>query len=141
MSQFRADPILLADCVRRIREVKLSFCWLYKDHIEFMLDGITDEGAATEKLQLSGNHLELVDKELLVAAADRLVLMTLEWCNLESWHIVALADEEREGVVVLSEKELVAKLPDLYRVAKTSKGIALSTEASHEAPVTDLLEI
>ena len=76
----------------------MSFCWLYKDHIEFILDGITDEGAGTEKLELSGNHLELVDKELLVAAADRLVLMALEWCNLESWHIVALADEEREGV-------------------------------------------
>ena len=119
----------------------MSFCWLYKDHIEFMLDGITEEGAATEKLELSGNHLELVDKELLVAAADRLALLALEWCNLESWHIVALSDEEREGMVVLSEKELVARLPDLFRVAKMSKGIVLSTEASHDAPVTDLLEI
>ena len=119
----------------------MSFCWLYKDHIEFMLDGITEEGAATEKLELSGNHLELVDKELLVAAADRLVLIALEWCNLEPWHILALADEEREGMVVLSEKELVARLPDLFRVAKMSKGIVLSNEASHDAPVTDLLEI
>ena len=127
--------------MRRIREVKMSFCWLYKDHIEFMLDGITDEGAATEKLELSGNHLELVDKELLVAAADKLVLLALEWCNLESWHIVALADEEREGMVVMSDKELVARLPDLFRVAKMSKGILLSSEASHDAPVTDLLEI
>ena len=121
--------------------MKISFCWLYKDHVEFILDGITDEGAATEKLELSGNHLELVDKELLVAAAGALVLLALEWCNLEPWHIVALADEEREGVVVLSEKELVARMPDLYRVAKMSKGIALSTDASHEAPVTDLEEI
>ena len=119
----------------------MSFCWLYKDHIEFILDGITDEDAATEKLELSGNHLELVDKELLVAAADRLSLVALEWCNLEAWHIVALAEEERDGVVVLSEKELVARLPDLYRIAKMSKGIALSTEASHEAPLTDFLEI
>ena len=85
--------------MRRIREVKMSFCWLYKDHIEFMLDGITEEGAVTEKLELSGNHLELVDKELLVAAAGRLVLLALEWCNLEPWHIVALADEEREGAM------------------------------------------
>ena len=127
--------------MQRIREVKMSFCWLYRDHIEFMLDGITDEGAATEKLELSGNHLELVDKELLVAAADKLVLLALEWCNLESWHILALADEEREGMVVMSEKEMVARLPDLFRVAKMSKGILLSSEASHDAPVTDLLEI
>ena len=119
----------------------MSFCWLYNDHIEFMLDGITDEGAATEKLELSGNHLELVDKELLVAAAGKLVLLALEWCNLESWHIAALADEEREGMVVLSEKELMARLPDQFRVAKMSKGILLSSEASHDAPVTDLLEI
>jgi len=134
------DPILLADCVGRIREVKISFCWLYKDHVEFLLDKITDEGSATKRLELSGNHLELVDKELLVAAADTLVLLALEWCNLEPWHVVALAEEERSGVVVLSEQEIKARLPDVFRVAKMSPGITLSREASHEAPATDLLQ-
>lgn len=135
-----ADPVLLADCSKRVARVELAYCWLYRDHIEFLLDGVTEEGALTQVLELSGNHLEEVSSDLLLEGAARLSSLGLQWSNLQESQLACLLEEEREGEVVLSGRELQALHPSLYRQALGRKGVRLAREGSHEAPSTVLTE-
>ena len=134
-----SDPILLADCVKRVVEVFVPFCWLYMEHIEFIMDAVTEDTSVTSVLDLSGNHLEDVDKELLVEAAGHLGSFKLEWCNLQETQVEALLGEEREGQVVLSGREMLARFPGFYREMVGCQSITLAMDAEHEAPTTQLL--
>ena len=49
----------------------------FRDHIEFLLDGVTEEGALTQVLELSGNHLEEVRNTALHCKLS--TLEQLQW--------------------------------------------------------------
>ena len=124
-----ADPILLSDCVVRVARVDLNFCWLYQDHIEFILDGVTHE-SKLRSLNLSGNHFEDVSVELLLTALPVLHELRLEWANLTEEQCRALVQETgdlgQHNVVVLNHFEMIDNYPDLHRQSKLNPNIKLS---------------
>ena len=60
--------------------------------------------------------------------------------TLQESQLTCLLEEEREGEVVLSGRELQALHPSLYRQALARQGVRLAREGSHEAPSTVLTE-
>lgn len=123
------DPILLADAVTRVYKVDLNFCWLYCDHIEFILDGLTSV-SKLKHLNLSGNHFEDVNVDLLLNALQHLDELRVEWANLTEEHFKALIcdtdDLKNHNSIILNHFELIENFLDLHRLAKLNPNIKLN---------------
>ena len=136
-----ADPILFSDAVVRVRRVELNFCWLYRDHIEFLLDAITEK-TALRHLDLSGNHFEGVNRDLLLEGARYLTSLRLEWANLAGEQLETLIFDTDQLVgltIILNHFELLDNHLDLHRAAKLNPAIQLNqAEGNKEAVVKEL---
>lgn len=128
---YDANPIILSDAVVRVERVDLNFCWLYADHIEFILDGITSE-TRLRHLNLSGNHFEDVNIDLLLLAITNLEQIRIECANLSEAHFEALVNDTEElpkrNKIVLNHFELIAKNIELHRLAKLHPNIELNLQ-------------
>ena len=123
------DPILLGDAIVRIHKVDLNFCWLYCEHIEFILDGI-NEKSKLKHLNLSGNHFENVNVDLLVNSLYHLDTCRIEWANLTEEHFEAIitdtGDLKEHNTIILNHFELLENNLDLHRQAKLHPNIKLN---------------
>ena len=123
------DPILLSDAVVRVVRVDLNFCWLYCDHVEFIFDAITAQ-TRLKYLNLSGNHLENVNIDLMLNALHHLNVCRMEWANLTEEHFEALisdtGDLKENNTVILNHFELIENFVDLHRKAKLNTNIQLN---------------
>lgn len=123
------DPILLGDAVVRIHKVDLNFCWLYCDHIEFILDAVNSD-TKLRHLNLSGNHLEDVNVDLLINALHYVDSVQLEWSNLTEEHVQALVNDtddlKESTTIVLNHFEMIDNFLDHQRKAKLHPNIKLN---------------
>lgn len=122
------EPILFSDAITRIRKVDLNFCWLYCEHIEFLLDGINEETKLKE-LNLSGNHFEDVNRDLILESLNHLDVLRIEWANMNEEHFETLVRDTfdmKRKQVVLNHYELIENHLDLHRIAKENSNIVLN---------------
>lgn len=128
---YDVNPIILSDAVVRVERVDLNFCWLYADHIEFILDGITED-TMLRYLNLSGNHFEDVNIDLLLLAITNLEQIKIECANLSEEHFEALVNDTEElpkrTKIVLNHFELITKNIELHRLAKLHPNIELNLQ-------------
>ena len=128
---FDVNPIVLSDAIVRVERVDLNFCWLYCEHIEFILDGITAE-TKIRHLNLSGNHFEDVNIDLLLLAVTNLLEIRIECANLSEQHFDALVNDTDEipkgNKIVLNHFELISKNIELHRLAKLNSNIVLNLQ-------------
>ena len=107
----------------------LNFCWLYCDHIEFILDGLTSV-SKLKHLNLSGNHFEDVNVDLLLNALQHLDELRVEWANLTEEHFQALICDtdnlKNHNSIILNHFELIENFLDLHRLAKLNPNIKLN---------------
>ena len=124
------DPILLSDAIVRISRVDMNFCWLYQQHVEFIFDSI-NENTKIKYLNLSGNHLEDVNIDLLLDAMNNLEVLKVEWANLseEQFELIILESKNlKNRKIVLNHFELIDNYLGLHRLAKTNPNIILNIE-------------
>jgi len=122
------EPILFCDTVTGIHKVDLNFCWLYGEHIEFLMDGITKDTKLKE-LNLSGNHFEDVSRDLVLEALNHLDVLRIEWANMNEEHFETLVRDTldmKRKQVILNHYELIENHLDLHRMAKENSNIVLN---------------
>ena len=122
------DPILLSDAVVRVPLVDMNFCWLYQQHIEFIFDSITDQ-TKVKCLNLSGNHMENVNIDLLLDAMNHLQVLRLEWANLSEEQFALIIQESedlKKKQIILNHFELIDNYVELHRLAKSNENIVLN---------------
>jgi len=122
------EPVLFSDAVTRIVKVDLNFCWLYCEHIEFLLDGINAD-TKIKQLNLSGNHFEEVNRDLILEALTHLDVLRIEWANMKEEHFETLVRDTfdlKRKQVILNHFELIENHLDLHRVAKENSNIVLN---------------
>jgi len=119
------EPILFSDAVTRVHTVDLNYCWLYCDHIEFLFDSIT-ESTKLKDLNLSGNHFEEVNRDLLLEAVNHLDVLRIEWANMTEEHFETLINDTldmKRKRIVLNHFELIDNFLHLQRIAKSNPSI------------------
>ena len=122
------DPILLSDAVVRVPTVDMNFCWLYQQHIEFIFDSITDQ-TKVKHLNLSGNHMENVNIDLLLDAMNHLQVLRIEWANLceEQFELIIQESTDlKKKQIILNHFELIDNYVGLHRLAKSNANIVLN---------------
>ena len=123
------DPVLLSDAVVRVDTVHLNYCWLYCDHIEFILDAVNTD-TRLRHLNLSGNHFEDVNVDLLMNALHYIDTLEMEWANLTEEHVSALVSDTEDlkpsNKIVLNHFEIIENFLDLHRKAKIHPNISLN---------------
>jgi len=122
------EPVLLADAVAGISRVELNYCWLYCEHIEFILAGIT-ELTNIKHLNLSGNHFEDVNRDLILEATNHLDVLRVEWANMTEEQFETLVSDTsdmKHKKLILNHYELIENHLDLHRIAKQNANIVLN---------------
>ena len=122
------DPILLSDAVVRVAVVDMNFCWLYHQHIEFIFDSI-NEKTNIKNLNLSGNHMENVNIDLLLDALNHLQVLRMEWANLNEEQFELIIQEStdlKNKQIILNHFELIDNHLELHRLAKLNENIVLN---------------
>ena len=122
------EPVLLADAVAGISKVELNYCWLYCEHIEYIMAGIT-ETTNIKQLNLSGNHFENVNRDLILEAANHLDVLRVEWANMTEEQFETLVSDTsdmKHKKLILNHYELIENHLDLHRIAKQNSNIVLN---------------
>ena len=122
------DPILLSDAIVRVSKVDVNFCWLYQQHIEFIFDSISEK-TKVKYLNLSGNHMENVNIDLLLDALNHLDVVKIEWANLSEDQfelIIRESTDLKRKKIVLNHFELIDNNVELHRLAKCNQNIMLN---------------